>query len=89
MDSEMVQNWTSHFSITFNKHDQIQPKKCKKLQQMVKTWSDSTFCDHNRIANLIIFKKSEKVRQKILWTVQSQLYCMTGKQEQMGMQNGG
>ena len=30
MDSEMVQNWTSHFSITFNKHDQIQPKKCKK-----------------------------------------------------------
>ena len=63
----MVQDWTSHFSIIFNEHDQIQgsnffktnkcdhnqPKKCNQLEQLVKTWSDLTFCDHNQVADLI------------------------------------
>ena len=32
-----------------------------KLQQMVKTSSDPTFCDHNQAANPITIKKSEKI----------------------------
>ena len=56
MESEMVQNSTSNFSITFNKYDQIQdhvfikinkcdliqPKKFNQLQRKVKNRSQST-----------------------------------------------
>ena len=56
MESEMVQNSTSNFSITFNEHDQIQdhifikinkcdlilPKKFNQLQRKVKNPSQST-----------------------------------------------
>ena len=59
MESEMVQNSTSNFSITFNKHDQIQDTNFIRINKCMISFNLRNLINFNKVKNPITTNKKK------------------------------